>query len=120
MVENQYLNGEYKKAKKILKNFKKEDKFYYWYRVKKEAKIIEYQVCVINTSNKKESFFISDPNYKGLLEINEMANNPNSNSKINQSFPLFLLLLVSQPSLILMALPGANIFSALPKCSLLT
>ena len=40
VVENQYLNGEYKKAKKILKNFKKDDKFYYWYRVKKKLKLL--------------------------------------------------------------------------------
>ena len=40
VVENQYLNEEYKKAKKTLKKFKKEDSFYYWYRVKKEAQII--------------------------------------------------------------------------------
>ena len=37
VAENQYLNGEYKQAKKTLKNFKKEDNFYYWFRVKKEA-----------------------------------------------------------------------------------
>ena len=49
IAENQYLNGEYKKAKKTLKNFKKEDNFYYWYRVKKEAQIIAAQ------RNKKES-----------------------------------------------------------------
>ena len=49
VAENHFLNGEYKKAKKILKNFKKEDNFYYWYRVKKEAQLIEKQ------RNKKES-----------------------------------------------------------------
>ncbi len=71
VVENQYLNGEYKKAKKILKNFKKEDKFYCWYRVKKEAKIIELQV------NKKESLkYISSefskidhPNNKIIFDV---------------------------------------------------
>tara|TARA_S200000501_G_C20852938_1_gene756485 strand:- start:115 stop:1800 length:1686 start_codon:yes stop_codon:yes gene_type:complete len=41
VAENQYLNGEYKKAKKTLKNFKKGDDFYHWYRIKKEAQIIE-------------------------------------------------------------------------------
>ena len=49
VVENQYFNEEYKKAKKTLKNFKKEYNFYYWYRVKKEAQIIAKQ------RNKKES-----------------------------------------------------------------
>ena len=47
--KNQYLNKEYKKTKKTLKNFKKNTKFYYWYRVKKEAQIIAKQ------RNKKES-----------------------------------------------------------------
>ena len=37
VVENQFQNGEYKKAKKTLKNFKKGDVFYYWYRIKKQA-----------------------------------------------------------------------------------
>ena len=39
-AENFYLNDEYSKVKKIIKNYKKEDEFYYWFRVKTEAKII--------------------------------------------------------------------------------
>ena len=69
--ENQYLNGEYDKAKKTLKNFNKEDNFYYWYRVKKEAQIIAKQ------RNKKESLNyitaefnkIDNPNDKILFDI---------------------------------------------------
>ena len=49
VVENQYLNEEYNKAKKTLKKFKKGDDFYHWYRIKKEAQIISKQ------RNKKES-----------------------------------------------------------------
>ena len=71
VVENQYLNEEYKKAKKTLKKFKKEDSFYYWYRVKKEAQIIAKQ------RNKKESLNyikaefvkIKKPNNKILFDI---------------------------------------------------
>ncbi len=71
VAENQYFNGEYKKAKKTLKNFKKEDKFYYWFRVKKEAQIITKQ------RNKKESLNyitaefekIVQPNSKFLFDI---------------------------------------------------
>jgi len=71
VAENQYLNKEYKKAKKTLKNFKKEDSFYYWYRIKKEAQIIA------NQRNKKESlnyitsefYKINNPNHKILLDI---------------------------------------------------
>ena len=40
IAENFYLNEEYEKAKKILKNFDKKYEFYYWFRVKKEAQII--------------------------------------------------------------------------------
>jgi len=71
VVENHYSNEEYKKAKKILKNFKKEDNFYYWYRIKKEAQIIAKQ------RNKKESLNyitaefekINQPNNKILFDI---------------------------------------------------
>ena len=71
VAENQYFDKEYKKVKKTLKNFKKEDSFYYWYRVKKEAQIIA------NQRNKKESlnyitsefYKINNPNHKILLDI---------------------------------------------------
>ena len=71
VAENQFLNGEYKKTKKTLQNFKKDDQFYYWYRVKKEAQIIAKQ------RNKKESLNyitaefnkISKPNNKILFDI---------------------------------------------------
>ena len=64
-MENQYLNKEYKKAKKTLKKFKKDHDFYYWYRLKKEAQIISKQ------RNKKESL-----NYI-LAEFNKI-DNPNN------------------------------------------
>jgi tetratricopeptide (TPR) repeat protein len=71
IAENKYFNGEYKKVKKIIKNFKKEDNFYYWYRVKKEAQIIAKQ------RNKKESLNyitsefnkIEKPNNKILFDV---------------------------------------------------
>ena len=71
VVENQYLNEEYKKAKKTLKKFKKEDDFYYWYRVKKEAQIIA------KLRNKKESlnyitaefYKINEPNNRVIFDI---------------------------------------------------
>ncbi len=71
VAENQYLNEEYKKTKKTLKNFKKENKFYFWYRVKKEAQIIS------NQRNKKESLNyisaefnkIEQPNEKMIFDI---------------------------------------------------
>ena len=71
VAENQYLNEEYKKAKKTLKKFKKEDNFYYWFRVKKEAQIIS------KLRNKKESLNyiiaefekIDEPNDKVIFDI---------------------------------------------------
>ena len=79
VVENQFQNGEFKKAKKTLKNFKKDDVFYYWYRIKKEAQIIAKQ------KNKKQSLDylmsnfqkIQNPNNRILLDVA----NFNRNSK---------------------------------------
>ena len=64
VAENHYLNGEYKKAKEILKNFKKDDSFYYWYRVKKEAQIIARQ------RNKKESLNYITAEFNKIIKPN--------------------------------------------------
>ena len=71
VAENQYLNGEYKKAKKTLKNFKKEDKFYYWYRIKKESQIIAKQRSEKESLNYIVSQFnkITKPNNRVLFDI---------------------------------------------------
>ena len=68
--ENQYLNKEYEKAKKTLKNFKNENDFYYWYRVKKEAQIIAKQKNIKESLNYLKSEFnkIENPNNKVLLD----------------------------------------------------
>ena len=71
VIENQYLNGEFKKAKKNLKKFKKNDEAYYWYRVKKESQII------LKLRDKKESLNyitaefnkIINPNNKILFDL---------------------------------------------------
>ncbi len=71
VAENHFLNKDYKKARKVLKKFKKEDNFYYWYRLKKEAQIIA------NQRNDKESLNyiisnfrkIDEPNQKILFDI---------------------------------------------------
>jgi len=71
VVENQYLNQEYVKAKKTLKNFKKEDDFYYWFRVKKEAQIIEKQLNKDESLNYIKAIFekIDKPNKKIIFDI---------------------------------------------------
>ena len=71
VAENQFLNGEYKKAKKTLKNFKKEDEFYYWYRIKKESQIIAKQRNEKESLNYIVSKFntITEPNNRVLFDI---------------------------------------------------
>ncbi len=65
VVENQFFNGEYEKARETLKNFKKEDNFYFWYRVKKEAKIIA------KLRNKRESLNYITAEFDKILKPNK-------------------------------------------------
>ncbi len=71
VAENHYLNNEFKKAKAVLKNFKKEDNFYYWYRVKKESQIIAKERNKIESLNYIRAEFnkIDEPNNKILFDI---------------------------------------------------
>ncbi len=71
VTENLYSNGEFNRVKKIIKKFEKEDDFYYWYRLKKEAQIISKQ-----TSSKDSLKFIKfnfekikNPNEKILFDV---------------------------------------------------
>ena len=71
VAENYYLNKDYEKAKKVLKKFTKEEDFYYWYRLKKEAQIIgklrnDQESLNYITSNFKK---IEKPNKKILFDI---------------------------------------------------
>ena len=70
-AENFYLNKEYDIVKKILKTFDKKYEFYYWFRIKKEAKII-----IEEQGDKKGIDFISSkfnkidkPNLKMVFDI---------------------------------------------------
>jgi len=71
VAENYFKNGNYEKAKKIVKNFKKDENFYYWFRIKKEAQIIAKQ----NNDDEALSYIISifkkinNPNRKILFDI---------------------------------------------------
>ena len=71
VAENYYYNEEYKKTKKILKNFTKEEIFYYWFKIKKEAQIISNQKNKEQALNFIESEFnkIVIPNRKFLFDI---------------------------------------------------
>ncbi len=92
VAENQMLNEEYGKARKTLKNFSKEDIFYHWYKVKKEAEIIA------NETNKEDSlrFIVKEfnridkPNKKILFD---MANFYKSIKKYDEAIKYYSILI---------------------------
>ena len=66
VAENQYLNKEYKKARKTLKKLdNKNNIFYEWYRIKKEAKIIAKEV------GNNESLNFIDLEFKKIVSPNK-------------------------------------------------
>ncbi len=65
LAENEYSNREFERVKKILREFKKEDNFYYWYRLKKEAQIISKVI------NQKESLKFIKSNFEKIKTPNE-------------------------------------------------
>ena len=71
VAENHYLNQEYKKAKKTLKNFSNDDNFYNWFRIKKEAQIIEKQRNTEESLNFLTAEFnkIMNPNNRILFDM---------------------------------------------------
>ncbi len=71
VAENHYFNKDYKKAKKVLKKFKKDDDFYYWFRLKKEAQIISAQRNNQESLNFIKFNFdkIENPNEKILFDV---------------------------------------------------
>ena len=83
VAENFYLNQEYKKAKKVLKNFDKKHEFYYWFRVKKEAQIIikkqGYEEGIDFISSKFS--MINEPNVKMVFDIANFYKNSKNYEK---------------------------------------
>ena len=71
LAENQYSNKEFNRVKDILREFKKEDDFYYWYRLKKEAQIISKEISQKDSLKFIKSNFekIEKPNEKFLFDI---------------------------------------------------
>ncbi len=71
VAENHYFNKDYEKAKKVLKKFKKDDDFYYWFRLKKEAQIISAQRNNQESLNFIKFNFdkIKNPNEKILFDV---------------------------------------------------
>jgi len=71
IAENYYLNQDYSKTLKILESVDKNDEFYYWFKLKKEAQIIlkkqskKKSLDFINLNFKK----IKDPSVKIIFDI---------------------------------------------------
>lgn len=71
LADNYYLNKNYPKTLQILKSFNKKDKFYYWFKLKKEAQIISKQ----QNNDASLDFIISkfknikDPSIKVIFDI---------------------------------------------------
>ena len=92
VAENLYLNENYKKSKIVLKNFDKDQDFYYWYRSKKEAQIIS------KTRNKKEALNyivskfrkIKDPNNKFIFDIANFYKNSKEYSQAIKYYSLII------------------------------
>ena len=94
VAENFFLNENYKKSKSILKNFDKNQDFYYWYRSKKEAQIIS------KTRSKKEALNyitskfdkIKNPNNKFIFDI---ANFYKNSKEYDQAIKYYSLIINS-------------------------
>ena len=71
VAENLYSNEEFDRVKKIIQEFEKEDDFYYWYRLKKEAQIISKESSTKDSLKFIKSNFekIEKPNEKILFDI---------------------------------------------------
>ena len=95
VAENFYLNEEYDKAKRVLKNFDKKYEFYYWFRLKKEAQII-----IKKQGNGKGIDFISSkfnkiekPNIKIVFDIANFYKNSKNYEKAIEYYTKIILLL---------------------------
>ena len=95
VAENFYLNNEFTKAKKILNNFKKEDLFYYWFRLKKEAQIIiqerDYESGITFIDSKFSK--IENPNIKMVFDLANFYKNSKNYEKAIDNYTKVLLTL---------------------------
>ena len=95
VAENFYLNDEFDKVQRILKNFKKEDEFYYWFRLKKEAQIIIQEQDYANGIKYIDSKFnkIENPNIKMIFDLaNFYKNSKNYEKAIDRYTEIILTL----------------------------
>ncbi len=93
LAENYYLNEDYAKTKKILKNFKEKEEFYYWFKLKKEAQIIskkydeDASLNFINSKFKK----IKEPSIKIIFDIANFNKNAKKYKEAIQYYDQILL-----------------------------
>ncbi len=95
VAENFYLNDEFDKVQRILRNFKKDDEFYYWFRLKKEAQIIIQEQDYENGIKYIDSKFnkIENPNIKMIFDLaNFYKNSANYEKAIDRYTEIILTL----------------------------
>ncbi len=94
VAENFYLNKNYEKSKNVLKNFDRNQDFYYWYRSKKEAQIISKTINQREGLNYIASKFekIEKPNNKFIFDI---ANFYRNSKKYKQAIEYYSLIIDS-------------------------
>ena len=95
VAENFYLNDEFDKVKRVVKKFKKDDEFFYWFRLKKEAKIIIQEQGYENGIKYIDLKFskIENPNIKMIFDLaNFYKNSKNYKKAIDRYTEIILTL----------------------------
>ncbi len=92
LLENYFKNKNYKKTKKLLKNFNDKEEIYYWYKLKKISQIIH------NEKNINESLSYIETKFKeysnpSLKIIYDMANIYKRNKEFKKSITYYSFLL---------------------------
>ena len=92
LLENYFKNKNYKKTKKLLKNFNDKEEIYYWYKLKKISQIIH------NEKNVNESLSYIETKFKeysnpSLKIIYDMANIYKRNKEFKKSITYYSFLL---------------------------
>ena len=92
VAENLYQNKNYEKSRTVLKNFDKDQDFYYWYRSKKEAQIITKNRGREEALNYISSKFenIKSPNKKFIFDI---ANFYKNSKKYEEAIKYYSLII---------------------------
>jgi len=92
VAENLYLNKNYEKSKIVLKNFDKNQDFYYWFRSKKEAQIITKTRSRKEALNYITSKFekIENPNNKFIFDIANFYKNSKDYKKAIEYYSLII------------------------------